>query len=50
MQYSYNNLDYKYMHNGQLLLLLYTFLCGWVIDILQILPSINNLMAYPIIG
>ena len=35
-QYSYNNFDYKYMHKGHLLLLLYIFLCGWVIDILQI--------------
>ena len=34
-QYSYNNFDYKYMHKGQLLLLFYIFLCGWVIDILQ---------------
>ena len=34
-QFSYNNFDCKYMHKTQLLLLLYLFLCGWLIDIFQ---------------
>ena len=41
-QYSYNNFDYKYMHKGQLLLLLYIFVCGWVIDILHRPPKPVN--------
>ena len=35
MQFSYNNFDCKYMHKSQLLLLIYLFLCGWLIDIFK---------------
>ena len=38
-QFSYNNFDCKYMQKNQLLLLLYLFLCGWLIDIFQRPPN-----------